>query len=71
VARCGQFQGFRAAYEKLDPRLVFKPLHLVAERGLGDVQYISRARQTTGLVNGADRTKVAELDVHYEVGLIM
>jgi hypothetical protein len=37
----------------------------VAERGLGDVQKVRRARKPTCLMDGPDRAQMAKIDVHY------
>ena len=59
-----QFHRLGAADEQLNPRLVLQPLHLMAQRALGDVQLLGSTGQTAGLMDGLDGAEMAEFDVH-------
>ena len=47
LARLGQLELMRGAVQQLDPELLFEQPHLAAERRLGDVQPLGRAREVS------------------------
>ena len=64
-------QRLGAPHEKLHPRLLLQPLHLVAQRRLGDVENLRSARQPAGLVNGLDGAQVAKFYMHVRLMIFL
>ena len=63
-ARGRKLHRLGAAVEQLHADLVLQRLDLVGERRLGDVQDVRRPGETAGLMDGADGTQVAKLEIH-------
>jgi hypothetical protein len=64
VPRRGEFQGFGAPNEELDPCLILQALDLMGQGGLRDVEHVGGLLQTAGVMDGLDGAEVPELDMH-------